>query len=409
MDTGAWGFTLGQSAPVIVRMPRSILPFPLQRSYSLWCGRVSEYALAASQACANGVLISLPLSDLAGDDRLSLSQIASVGKLVRQTAEHMVPLKVWLFVEIVNTPMPAWLSSAGGIDGQEGRSHLANVMSAFADALGPAAGVGAIMPDVGLTQPPLGADNWNAFIAGGSAQRLWKQWRQSAKLSDDDTLPDVKWVSADIKYGVPQAKLYDVQKFRTWLYQRRWNDITSSAAPLNSSVKWGCHIPDGKLALQPGEMEKFGGILGIDIPAQSKLCTLTLDEFPSSANADPVDWTKRATLMLRASTKGTQPNIIAEISCKMTSDEVSAKLRNEVTQIRKHCAGLILCGIELASALGKDTVLSCTPQQKRTAPRSFVRLSRKDELVPVTPGRLLELLKASLVRVQQTDGQWDRP
>ncbi len=409
MDTGAWGFTLGSNAPVIVRMPRSLLPFPLQRSYNLWAGRVSEYALAASQVCANGVLVSLPLSDLAGDDRLSLSQIASVGKLVRQTAASMVPQKVWLFVEIVNTPMPAWLSSAGGIDGQEGRSHLANVMSEFADALGPAAGIGAIMPDVGLTQPPLGADNWNAFIAGGSAQRLWKQWRQSAKLKDDDTLPDVKWVSADVKYSVSQAKLYELQKFRTWLYQRRWSDIISSAAPLNSSLKWGSHIPDGKLALQQGEMEMFGGILGIDMPASCKLCTLTLDDFPSVANADPIDWTKRSTMLLRVSTKGTQPNIIAEISCKMASDEVSAKLRNEVLQIRKHCAGLILCGIEIASALGKDAITSCTQPQKRTAPRSFVRLSRKDELVPVAPGRLLQLLKSPLVRVQQTDGQWDKP
>lgn len=410
METGVWGFSLGSggTAPVAVRMPQSLLPFPLQRSESLWMEHVTDFALAVSQLGVNAIVLSVPLSDLAGEDRLSLVQIGSVAAMIRRTAEPILAKGVWLFIEIINSPMPAWLSSTGGIDGVEGRTHLANAMSALADALGPAAGIAAVMPDAGLTQPPMGHDNWATFTSGGSAVRLWKQWRTQTGLSGDDTLPSLKWNPVGSRYEQPQAKVYELQRFRSWLFLQRWSCLTTGAIASNSRLRWGCHLPDGRLGLLPGEALRYGGILGVDMPASCGVSSINLGEYPYDEAGDTAEWTKRSIMMLRMSTKGTQPSLLAEFTTKLTTDAALVGLRANMQLIRGHCAGLIIGNIELAAALTAEFNISSSRKIKRNNPRSFIRLSRQDELAPVKPGRLSELMKSSLVRVQQTDGQWDR-
>ncbi len=411
MEAGVWRFTVGASgaAPVVVRMPQSMLPMPLMRSESLWQGNVVDFAQAVSQFGANGVILNLPLSDLSGEGRLSLAQISGIGTLIRKTADRTQKAGVSLFIEISSLPMPAWLASAGGIDGPEGRTHLGNAMSTFADALGAAVGVAAIMPDIGLSQPPMGSDNWDTFKSGGSAVRLWKQWRSQAKLPQEDELPAISWNKLLKQYDLPQTKIYEIQRFRSWLFLQRWAALTTDAIPENSKLPWGCHLPDGRLGLMAGEAGQYAGVLGVDMPSTCSVCRIDLGEYPYKEDADVNEWVKRSVMLLRLSVKGTQPCVMAELSTKLSTDAALVALRSNLAIIRKHCAGLVIGSIELASALGRETMVSLAQPIKRTPPRAFVRLSRIDELAPVKPGRLTELMKTPLVRVQQTDGQWDNP
>ncbi len=411
MEAGVWRFTVGSNgaAPVVVRMPQSMLPMPLARSESLWQGNVADFALAVSQLGANGVMLNLPLSDLCGEDRLSLAQIAAVGSLIRKTADRTQKMGVSLFIEISNVPMPAWLASAGGIDGPEGRTHLGNAMSILADSLGPAVGVAAVMPDIGLSQPPMGRDNWDTFKSGGSAIRLWKQWRAQSRLPVDDDLPAISWNKPQKRYEIPQTRIYEIQRFRSWLFLQRWAAISAGAVSENSKLRWGCHLPDGKLGLMPGEADQYAGILGVDMPATCTAFILNLGEYPYKDSADANEWVKRSVMMLRMSVKGNQTSVIAEVTTKLSTDAALASLKANMVIIRKHCAGLVLGNIELASALGREAIAGIALPIKRSPPRAFVRLSRIDELAPVKPGRLIDLLKTPLLRIQQTDGQWDNP